>query len=73
MSDPKPYKVGNGYYCDLVGEYATFEEALAHYQRIPHPKRNEPPRVKGIWNAELLDYDTDGLTEEEREQVGEYI
>lgn len=66
----KPYKVGNGLYCDIVGEYETFKEALEHYKKIPPPKRGEW-RARGLWNEDRIDIgDSSGLTEEEEAQLG---
>ena len=67
----KPYRVGNGLYCDEVGAYETFEEALEHYKRLPKPGRTEW-RAIGIWNQDQVDVDdSTGLTEEEQEAVDE--
>jgi hypothetical protein len=67
----RPYVVGNGLYCDEVGRYATFEEALAHYRRLRKPRPGEW-RAIGLWNEDECDGATDGnhdgLTDEQREQ-----
>lgn len=63
----KPYKIGNGYYCDERASYKTFKEAIAHYKALPSTKGTT--RVIDIWNADMCDVDSTGLTEEEQEIV----
>jgi len=64
----KPYIVSNGFYYDEVGAYATFAEALDHYDRLPRPGRGEW-RTIGICNADMCDNESSGLTDEEQEQL----
>jgi len=64
----KPYIVGNRLYCVEVGAYATFAEALEHYERLPKPTRYEIC-VIGICNADECDNESSGLTDEELEQL----
>lgn len=66
-----PYSVRNGMYCDEVSRHETFEEALAAFRRLKHPRPREW-RVIDLVNLDRVDIDdSSGLTDEEEDELSE--
>jgi hypothetical protein len=64
-----PYRLS--VYQDAVGSYAAFAEALAAFASLPRPYWGWG--VVGICNLARVDVDTDGLTDDETDQVNSLI